>query len=57
MLSGAGMSLLHFSEYGYTLHFPTAIDHGVVGVILVIIGAFLGAGRPGKRAKKPGTEE
>ncbi len=60
VLGGAGLMLVHFVDYGSTLHFPVegiVVDHGVVGLILVIIGAFLGLGKPGARAKKPGKEE
>ena len=56
VVSGAGMSLLHFVDYGFTAHW-TPVDHGIVGAILFIIGVALGLGKPGTRAKPPGEEE
>ena len=54
-LAGVSLILLHYINYDYTLHFPVAglvIDHGVVGVLLVIIGAILGVGKPGAKGLK-----
>jgi len=49
-LGGAGLMLVHFIDYGFTLHL-TAVDHGTVGLILIILGAFLGAGKAGARRR------
>ena len=52
-LSGAGLMLLHFVDYGFTIHLTT-LDHGTVGLIMIIIGALLGAGKAGaRRRSKP----
>jgi len=55
-LSGMSLSLVHFIDYGYLLHWPVeglVIDHGVVGILLVIIGGILAAGKPGANVRKP----
>ena len=49
VLGGAGLELIHYIDYGVTLHFPTLFliyDHGVVGLILMMAGAILGFGKP-----------
>lgn len=56
VLGGTGLVAVHYMDYGWTGHW-TLIDHGVVGIILVVIGGILGLGKPGTRAKKPGEEE
>jgi len=50
VLGGTGLILCHYIDYGYTAHF-TMPDHGIVGMILVIVGGFLGIGKPGANTK------
>jgi len=56
VLGGTGLVAVHYIDWGWTAHlaFP---DHGIVGMILFIIGVILGLGKPGTRAKPPGEEE
>ena len=49
-LGGAGLMLLHFVDYGFTIHL-TALNHGTVSLIMIILGAFLGAGKAGERRR------
>ena len=54
VLGGCGLMLVHFIDFGFTLHFPVTgiiFDNGAFGLLLVIIGAFLGLGKPGTSAK------
>ena len=56
LLGGAGMSVIHYIDYGFLLHWPVegiVIDHGVVGILLVIIGAIMAAGKPRENIPKP----
>ena len=50
VIGGAGLILCHYIDYGYTSHlaFP---DHGIVGIALVVLGGFLGVGKPGAKLK------
>lgn len=56
VLGGAGLTAVHYIDYGWTAHlaFP---DHGVVGILLVLIGGALGLGKPGTKAKPPTDKE
>ena len=56
VLGGAGLTTVHYIDYGWTAHL-TFPDHGIVGGILVIIGIALGIGKPGTRAQPPETKE
>ena len=52
LLSGVSLSVVHYVDYGYILHWPVSglvIDHGVVGILLVILGGILAAGKPGAK--------
>ena len=51
VLSGAGLILIHFIDYGGTIHF-TFPDHGTAGIILVILGGLIGGLKPGERRQK-----
>ena len=48
VLAGAGLTTVHYIDYGYTAHF-TMPDHGLVGIILMVAGGFLGIGKPGAK--------
>ena len=50
VLGGAGLILVHYIDYGGTLHFIFP-DHGTMGLILVIIGALLAGLKPGTKRK------
>ncbi len=52
MAGGLGLLAEHYSTYGYTLHL-VPWDHGVLGLVLVVAGAILAAGEPGKKAPPP----
>jgi len=51
VLSGASLILIHYIDYGGTLHF-TFPDHGTAGLLLVIIGALLAGLRLGVKRKR-----
>ena len=51
VLGGASLILIHYIDYGGTLHF-TFPDHGTVGLLLVIIGALLAGLKPGVTRSK-----
>ena len=51
VLGGASLILIHYIDYGGTLHF-TFPDHGTVGLFLVIIGALLAGLKPGVKKSK-----
>jgi len=53
---GAGLMAVHYMDYGWTAHL-TFPDHGIAGLVLVIIGAILGLGKPGTRARPPGEQK
>ena len=46
VIGGFGLILVHYIDYGGTLHF-TFLDHGIAGIVLVIIGALLAGLKPG----------
>ncbi len=48
---GFGLMIEHYISYGGTLHF-TAIDHGVVGLILIVAGALAAGLKPGQKVKR-----
>jgi hypothetical protein len=50
VLGGAGLILIHYIDYGGTLHFAFP-DHGTAGLILVIIGALLAGLKPGVKRR------
>ncbi len=50
VLGGAGLILVHYIDYGGTLHF-TFPDHGTLGLLLVIIGALLAGLKKSKNKK------
>ncbi len=47
--AGGGMMLEHYITYGYILHM-WPIDHGTVGLALVIAGAIAAGGKRGANA-------
>ncbi len=51
VVSGFGLMLEHYISYGGTLHF-TGIDHGVVGLILIVAGALAAGLKPGQKVKR-----
>ncbi|KKN60909.1 hypothetical protein LCGC14_0527080 [marine sediment metagenome] len=51
VLGGAGLILVHYIDYGGTLHF-TFPDHGTLGLALVIFGALI-AGLKSKKSRRP----
>lgn len=51
-LAGGGLILEHYISYGGTLHF-TGFDHGVVGLILVVLGALAAGLGPGQKFRGP----
>lgn len=51
VLAGSGLMLVHFIDYGGTLHF-TFPDHGTAGLALIIIGAIMAGLKPGKTRRK-----
>lgn len=53
VFTGLGLLLEHYVSYGFTLHLAP-LDHGVLGLILILGGALLASGRPGRRAPPPG---
>lgn len=53
LAAGGGLLLEHYISYGFTLHF-TPLDHGLLGLILILGGALLAGGRPGRHAPPPG---
>ena len=53
LAAGGGLLLEHYISYGFTLHL-TPLDHGVLGLILVVLGALGAAGRPDRHAPPPG---
>jgi len=46
VVAGFGLILVHFIDYGGTIHF-TFPDHGVAGILLVVIGGLLAGLKPG----------
>lgn len=51
-VTGGGLMLEHYISNGYLVHWPVSglvIDHGVVGILLVILGGILAAGKPGAK--------
>jgi hypothetical protein len=50
VITGAGLILCHYIDYGYTSHLAIP-DHGIVGIALVVLGGFLGVGKPGAKLK------
>lgn len=50
MVLGGGLMLEHYITYGGTLHF-TGFDHGVVGLILVVLGALAAGLKPGQKGR------
>ncbi len=51
VLGGAGLILVHYIDYGGSLHF-TFPDHGTMGLLLVVIGALLAGLKPGVKRKR-----
>ena len=51
VLGGSGLMLIHYIDYGGTLHL-TFPDHGTAGLILIIIGALLAGLKPGVNRRK-----
>ena len=48
VITGAGLILCHYIDYGYTSHLAIP-DHGIVGILLVVAGGVLGIGKPGAK--------
>ncbi len=45
--TGLGLMLEHYTTYGLTLHY-WPVDHGLIGLVLVIAGALAAGGKRGK---------
>lgn len=44
IITGVGLMLEHYSHYGLSMHY-WPVDHGLVGLLLVVAGALAAGGR------------
>jgi len=49
VVAGGGLMLEHYINYGLTLHYVwPPVDHGLIGLLLVIAGAIAAGGKGGE---------
>ncbi|MBM2832428.1 MAG: hypothetical protein HW414_1480 [Dehalococcoidia bacterium] len=51
VIAGGGLMLEHYITYGLTLHY-WPVDHGLVGLVLVVAGALAAGGRRGENTRR-----